>query len=83
MKNGSVTVRAGDRVKQGQKLGEMGCSGDAMFPHLHYQLQRDGGLGEGLPSYFRGYRRFTGTAWVPVKRGQIDTGDVVSSTPTR
>ena len=79
MKQGSVTVKPGDRVRQGQKIGEMGCSGDAMFPHLHYQLQSDDWFGEGLPSLFSGYRRFTGTKWVPVKRGQIDTGDVVES----
>ncbi len=80
MRNGSVSVKPGDRVHQGQKIGEMGCSGDAMFPHLHYQLQRDAHLGEGLPSYFRDYKRFTGSAFLPVKRGAIDTGDVVQST---
>lgn len=80
MKQGTVTVKPGDRVKQGQKLGEIGCSGDAMFPHLHYQLQRDDYLGEGLPSYFRDYQRFTGPSWVTVKRGHVDTGDIVRST---
>ncbi|HKR66835.1 MAG TPA: M23 family metallopeptidase [Thermoanaerobaculia bacterium] len=79
MRNGSVTVKPGDRVKQGQKIGEMGCSGDSMFPHLHYQLQRDAHLGEGLPSSFRDYKRFTGAAWLRVTRGAIDTGDVVQS----
>jgi hypothetical protein len=77
MKNGTVTVKPGDRVKQGQKIGEMGCSGDAMFPHLHYQLQRDAFLGEGLPAYFRNYKRFTGTSFVKVERGTVDTGDIV------
>lgn len=77
MKQGSVTVKTGDRVKRGQKIGEMGASGDAIFPHLHYQLQRDAHLGEGLPSYFRDFKRFTGSAWVRVARGQIDTGDIV------
>lgn len=81
MKQGSVSVKAGDRVKRGQKIGEMGASGDAMFPHLHYQLQRDAHLGEGLPSYFRDFKRFTGSAWVHVARGQIDTGDVVAQAP--
>lgn len=79
MRQGSVTVKAGDRVKRGQKIGELGASGDAMFPHLHYQLQRDAKLGEGLPSYFRDFRRFTGRSWVRVKRGHVDTGDVVES----
>jgi hypothetical protein len=77
MKNGSVAVKAGDRVKQGQKLGEMGFSGDAFLVHLHYQLQSDTQFGEGLPSYFREFKRFNGTKWVAVKRGAVDSGDVV------
>ncbi|HWW60891.1 MAG TPA: M23 family metallopeptidase [Thermoanaerobaculia bacterium] len=77
MKQGSVAVKPGDRVKRGQKIGEMGWSGDAIFPHLHYQLQRDNYVGEGLPSYFRDAARFNGTAFVPAKNGQIDTGDIV------
>jgi murein DD-endopeptidase MepM/ murein hydrolase activator NlpD len=83
MKQNTVSVKAGDRVKRGQKIGEMGASGDAMFPHLHYQLQRDAAFGEGLPSYFRDYKRFTGTTWVRVTRGQIDTGDVVETSSAR
>lgn len=79
MKQGSVTIKAGDRVKRGQQIGAMGRSGDAMFPHLHYQMQRDAHFGEGLPSYFHDYKRFTGSAWVRVALGQIDTGDVIQT----
>lgn len=78
-KNGSVTVKKGDTVKQGQKIGEMGFSGDAFLVHLHYQLQSNDHWGEGLPSYFNDYRRYVGGKSVPVKRGQIDSGDVVES----
>jgi peptidase M23-like protein len=77
MKQGSVTIKAGDRVKRGQKIGAMGRSGDAIFPHLHYQLQRDAKFGEGLPSYFRDFKRYTGTSWLKVSRGAVDTGDVL------
>jgi murein DD-endopeptidase MepM/ murein hydrolase activator NlpD len=80
LKRGSVSVNAGERVKRGRKIGEMGRSGDAMFPHLHYQLQRDAHFGEGLPSYFHDYTRFTGASWVRVALGQIDSGDVVTTT---
>lgn len=79
LKKGSVTVKAGDRVKQGQTIGAMGFSGDAIFPHLHYQLQSNATFGEGLPSYFRDFRRLTGKSWVRVKRGHVDTGDVIES----
>ncbi len=39
MQQGSVTVKVGDRVTQGQVIGKMGNSGGAFGPHLHYQLQ--------------------------------------------
>jgi murein DD-endopeptidase MepM/ murein hydrolase activator NlpD len=38
MKPGSVLVRSGDRVKQGQQVGAIGFAGDSIFPHLHYSL---------------------------------------------
>ncbi|HXI11630.1 MAG TPA: M23 family metallopeptidase [Thermoanaerobaculia bacterium] len=78
-RNGSVTVKKGDRVKQGQKIGEMGFSGDAFLVHLHYQLQSNDNWGEGLPSYFHDYERYVGGKFQPVKRGQVDSGDVVRS----
>jgi hypothetical protein len=36
---GSMLVKAGDRVTQGQALGKLGHSGDTNAPHVHYQLQ--------------------------------------------
>lgn len=36
---GSITVREGDRVKYGTKIGEVGNSGRSAYPHLHFQLQ--------------------------------------------
>jgi murein DD-endopeptidase MepM/ murein hydrolase activator NlpD len=38
LQKGSVTVKVGDRVKQGQVLGRLGSSGDSFGPHLHLQL---------------------------------------------
>lgn len=39
MRKGSVSVNKRDTVKKGQKLGEIGNSGDSYGPHLHYHLQ--------------------------------------------
>jgi murein DD-endopeptidase MepM/ murein hydrolase activator NlpD len=80
MKQGSVRVAVGQIVNQGEQVGEMGFSGDAFLVHLHYQLQSDAGFGEGLPSYFRDFKRTVGATSVPVARGQVDSGDVVEST---
>lgn len=37
-----ATVRAGSRVAQGQTIGEVGMTGLATGPHLHYELHRNG-----------------------------------------
>ena len=42
MAQGSLLVRAGDRVKAGQRLGLIGFSGRASFPHLHLTVRQDG-----------------------------------------
>ncbi|MBZ5662418.1 MAG: M23 family metallopeptidase [Acidobacteriia bacterium] len=74
LKLGSIKVKVGDQVRQGQQIGKCGNSGDATTPHLHIHLQNTPVLfkGEGLPMQFQSYiadKRFVGTG-EPV-RGQI------------
>ena len=38
----SVSVRAGQKVDTGQRIGTVGMSGKAFAPHLHYEVRRDG-----------------------------------------
>jgi hypothetical protein len=54
LKHGSVTVKTGERVKAGEKIAEVGNSGDSQFPRLEYSLQTSADLngGEGLPAEF-------------------------------
>lgn len=82
LKRGSVKVAAGQIVKRGEKIGEIGFSGDAFLVHLHYQLQCDAHFGEGLPSYFGNFDRRIGARSVHVRRGHVDSGDVVQSRAT-
>ncbi|PSC04591.1 M23 family peptidase [Alsobacter soli] len=42
MLKGSLAVRPGDRVGAGQRLGSVGMSGLAEFPHLHLTVRQDG-----------------------------------------
>ncbi|MCV0426902.1 MAG: M23 family metallopeptidase [Roseibium sp.] len=42
LRKGSVLVNAGDQLDRGQKLGEVGYSGFAAFPHVHLSLRKDG-----------------------------------------
>lgn len=42
LRNGSVQVRGGDEVHEGQHLGQVGNSGNTSEPHLHIHAQRPG-----------------------------------------
>ncbi len=80
LKQGSVTVKAGDAVTAGQMVAAIGNSGTSMFPHLHYQLMDGPTLSaEGVPSAFLGLTRIRGDVRSPLPGGAIDSGDVVES----
>jgi hypothetical protein len=42
LKQGSVSVRPGARIKKGDSIGLIGASGLAEFPHVHLSIRRDG-----------------------------------------
>ena len=76
---GSVVVKKGDKVRQGQLVGRVGFSGDAIFPHVHYSLLSCGDIYscEGLPAYFRHVERLFGSKRVRENHATLDTGDEV------
>lgn len=80
LKQGSVTVKAGDAVKAGQIVAAVGNSGTSMFPHLHYQLM-DGPTfaSEGVPSAFAGLTRVRGGKRTAMPFGAVDSGDVIEA----
>lgn len=81
MKVGSVVVKPGDRVRQGQVLGRIGFAGDSIFPHLHYSLMDGPEVFKawGLPAYFSQFRRILGAKSVKVEKGPVDSGDFLES----
>ena len=42
LRKGSVMVKAGDEVAAGDRLGLIGFSGEAAFPHVHVTVRKDG-----------------------------------------
>lgn len=56
-KKGSLKVKKGQQVKEGELLGLTGNSGNSSMPHLHYHLQTGAAYnaGLGLPAPFQKY----------------------------
>jgi hypothetical protein len=44
MKEGSITVVAGDQIGTGDVLGQVGLSGRTQFPHVHISVRRSGAI---------------------------------------
>ena len=77
LKLGSVSVEEGDRVREGQSIGQIGNSGHSLAPHLHFHIEDrpDPLQGEGLPFELTAYRligrldsvpeALQGTPWAP------------------
>ena len=64
MVNGSVRVKTGDIVKEGQVIGLMGNSGNSDIPHLHFQVVTDIPSFLGAEGYPHVYRSFNVTGEV-------------------
>ena len=78
-KLGSVVVKPGDFVHQGDLLGLCGNSGNSSEPHLHYHLQdtAEFAQGQGLPVQFNSYL----ANGVLVVRGEPIQGEQVENIP--
>jgi len=61
MVNGSVRVKVGDTVTEGQVIGLMGNTGNSDAPHLHFQVITDNPTVLGGERYPIVYRSFTVT----------------------
>jgi murein DD-endopeptidase MepM/ murein hydrolase activator NlpD len=61
-------VKVGQHVRRGQLIAQVGCSGDAREPHLHFEVTTSATLmaGEGLPYVISHYRvKTTNDEWQP------------------
>lgn len=78
LKPGSVRVKAGDRVKRGEWLGQIGNSGDARWPHLHFQVTAGPDIlaSEGLPFLIDRYRAKEGDGAWQIRTREYPMGDI-------
>lgn len=71
---GSIEVKEGQEVKQGQPLAKLGTSGNSSEPHLHFQItdRPDPLYAAGIPCRFSNIE----LPWADWER-QLQTGDIV------
>ncbi|HUT32570.1 MAG TPA: M23 family metallopeptidase [Planctomycetota bacterium] len=81
LKQGSVKVQAGERVRRGQVLGLCGNSGNSSEPHLHYHLQNTAVIqeGTGIKCFFHQVMVFKGGAKEARQQHSPVKGEVVGS----
>jgi hypothetical protein len=83
LKYGSILVKKGDLVKQGQLIANVGLSGDGYQPHLHFQITdgRDVSYARGLPMIFQNVRPVLFSSTIDIDgRRQLQTGEFIETT---
>lgn len=79
LRSGSLTVKVGDSVRTGDKLGEVGNSGLSIQPHLHFQIMQNEDpfpLFENLlPFSLRVVEKHVGNLWEKHDNAVIVNGD--------
>lgn len=83
LRPGSLRVAQGEKVEEGQVIGQCGNSGNTFEPHIHLHHQRQDptlypSLAEGLPLYFRDQ---DGSP-MPQGGGRIENGKEIPTGPT-
>ena len=83
LRQGSVVVRKGDRVKAGDMVGRCGNSGNSSGPHIHFHVmdRPEMELGRGQEVEFSDLRIVRDGKEMHLQRGEPVRGDRVSNAP--
>lgn len=78
LKPGSVGVKAGDRVRRGDLLAQIGNSGDSRWPHLHFQVATGPHIlaSEGVPFLIDSYRARDEKGVWQIRTREYPMGDI-------
>ena len=82
LRMGSISVKEGDVVKQGQELAKVGFSGDSgSYVHLHYTFtdRFSFNTAEGVPLSFRNFYKKYGDDAKLLDKGCVETGEIIWS----
>jgi murein DD-endopeptidase MepM/ murein hydrolase activator NlpD len=82
LRDGSIRVKQGDRVRRGQPIAQVGMSGDGYQPHLHVQLTDgpDGNYARGIPLIFTNVRPVLFSSTLDLEgRRQLQAGEFVDT----
>jgi hypothetical protein len=85
LRRGSVRVSAGEHLEEGQRIADVGNTGNTTQPHLHFQLmdRPDALAAKGLPLAFADYEIKGDDAWVAVQRGVPTNGTFLRQAQSR
>jgi murein DD-endopeptidase MepM/ murein hydrolase activator NlpD len=82
LRRGSIAVKNGDRVGRGQTIAKIGLSGQTTFPHLHFNLRKDGQLVDPFSGTTMGASNASNCSvedaalWTPAARAQLTYNDI-------
>ncbi|MGH2635041.1 MAG: M23 family metallopeptidase [Actinomycetota bacterium] len=78
---GSVVVRPGQALREGDVIGRVGSTGNSTAPHLHFQLMDRADLltAAAIPSAFREYEALRNGRWERVEGGIPRTTERIRS----